>query len=145
MGSFPPFAGTSSAVAVITRLERELAAANSEVSRLKAILPEAAPRGTYDEVQKSGPDQSAQDVANTSADPPRLPPAARASRGTRGAGGRPSTHDHSELASASEHHAYGLNVDQLSRKSKGVLMRWLLMAWNGAQLHDVFIEMDSDK
>jgi len=114
VGSFPPFAGTSSSVAEITRLERELAAANSEVSRLKAILPEAAPRGTYDEVQKSGPDQSAQDVASTSADPPRLPPAARA---------------------CSEW------LDRLSRRPLSAVVSWQLLAWNSEKLHSEFTKL----
>ncbi len=39
----------------------------------------------------------------------------------------------------------GKDVDKLSRRPKAVLMRWLLMAWNGATLHDVFSKMDSDK
>ena len=38
----------------------------------------------------------------------------------------------------------GKDVDNLSRKPKAVLMRWLLMAWNGATLHAVFTKMDND-
>jgi hypothetical protein len=39
----------------------------------------------------------------------------------------------------------GKDADKLSRRPKAVLMRWLLMAWNGATLHAVFSKMDTNK